>query len=55
MLYLVRTLNGFRVTTNQQQAIQELHETAQLVKDRRGIDRANDFQNYEEAYARGEI
>jgi len=48
MVYLVRTLNGTKVTTNQQQAIQELH-------DRRGIDRANDFQNYEEAYARGEI
>jgi len=52
MLYLVRTLNGFKVTTNQQQAIQELHET---IKDRRGIDRANDSQNFEEAYARGEI
>jgi len=25
MVYLVRTLNGSRVTTNQQQAIQELH------------------------------
>jgi len=48
MVYLVRTLNGFKVTTNQQQAIQEL-------QDKRGIDRANDQQNYEEAYARGEI
>jgi len=30
MVYLVRTLNGTRVTTNQQQAIQELHETTDL-------------------------
>jgi len=88
MLYFVRTLNGFKVTTNQQQAIQELHETTNLSDsnlpnrvvpgqhsshhsshlryptqqtmptdniDKRGIDRANDQQNFEEAYARGEI
>jgi len=36
-------------------AKEEEIEQAQLVKDRRGIDRANDQQNYEEAYARGEI
>ena len=36
-------------------AKEEEIEQAQLAKDRRGIDRANDFQNYEEAYARGEI
>ena len=30
MVYSVRTLNGFKVTTNQQQAIQELHETTDL-------------------------
>jgi len=33
---------------------EEIHQ-AQLIEDRRGIDRANDQQNYEEAYARGEI
>ena len=31
------------------------HEVHEIVEDRRGIDRANDLQNYEEAYARGEI
>jgi len=30
MVYLIRTLNGTRVTSNQQQAIQELHETTNL-------------------------
>ena len=33
----------------------EQAQLAQLAKDRRGIDRTNDAQNYEEAYARGEI
>lgn len=37
----------------------EIHEivedTRQKFNDKRGIDRANDQQNYEEAYARGEI
>jgi len=33
-----------------------VYEDIQMIaEDRRGIDRANDFQNYEEAYARGEI
>ena len=34
---------------------QRILDIGQGVLDRRGIDRANDFQNFEEAYARGEI
>ena len=35
--------------------IYEIHKIVEDTLDKRGIDRANDSQNFEEAYARGEI